>query len=347
MPGRKENGSRPGYKVVDSFIPQQRGDFFDRLVSHQEDLVAELRGARSGVIFGDRGEPRFQSFEDASLFAAAEMATLALEYPQLIRITPTTTYLYPLLRGAELFYDLPRGSSTVMVGAGATIPEFLAQYVAPPSREEVEQTVRSWRPYELNRRVEQLAREVEKTGPQKAINLLPGKTVAIEPLRKKFELAADMSWYFLPQLLDRINPVEDSIQGALDRRLVPNGVNTILWHRVEPAFLLSPDSFNIDQVYLEDLLRALCDKLAAGGHIVISIGGGNNITGEDLRRDFLQKASTLLGEIGVSVLNPESLFPNNEPAKSLFFDYEAGMVGYVIARKEKKPGSTFWKHFGK
>lgn len=228
-----------------------------------------------------------KSFEQALLYSAIEASALQIQHPELV-ITVTFPELYRFLRATELYSRVPRGGYTLFVGAGAAVPEYIAQYIEPPSINTITKSVSKWEPDYLSNKVEGNIDSFYKREQIEApLNLMDGVGLAIEPdpqYQPAFELQAN--YYRIPQRSLFIG--QNTIQEVLAEDSIPSGLDTVLWNRADPLIAALPNSSVVDMAEIDKIIVTLASKLRVGGNFAVSVGGGNGQYESFMRQTFMK-----------------------------------------------------------
>lgn len=260
--------------------------------------------------------------------ATLEMAAFVFQYPQFIIFARYTPSLYRLLRGAELSGVFKRGGQTTLIGSGITIPEVLATYVVPPSRDMIQELNNHGTLEGLTRRLDQ-ALKLQRSPLEPPLNFLSGNVTAIEPDEKWFKegVRDNQDIFHMPNKID-FHSI--TLEKALRKHRIPQS-DTIVLNRVDPRIFGSTKSDwarTLDEILLH---------IKNGGYFVLTVGSGN-VSHKDyeknLRLDMLKWLSEILPDRGIQIVTPGGKAYLVEGRDDIaYYGGPYGMIGYIIARK--------------
>jgi hypothetical protein len=205
----------------------------------QKELLTNIRliqGQRLSVHeYGTREARRDLPLQEAAHQVEVEAAALFHQFPQLLVNTPGFPPLYRLLRYLELSGDMTRGGSSLFVGSGRTLTEFLGMYVQPPTEAMIADFFA--RPREFSKRYEQLQTARANFGTVPTPPLLDGSADAIEPHGELFS-DLDRAQPFFGIQTDHVRRIPTTVGAALNSGTLTT-YDTILLQRVDPEIFNS------------------------------------------------------------------------------------------------------------
>jgi hypothetical protein len=226
------NSSRTSHR---SFIPapQETLDFVSTQALFQEMMVAMATAealrkdpARLDKLLTDVTP---LMFDDALQRSAIESAVLMMENPRIPIQIPHVATIFRLMRTMEISGGHKRGGNALIIGSGLTIPEVLALYIKPPDPKTM---------------LDKLAQADPTT--QMLLNTVMGNSnyslsnghvTAIEPdpnyKAKVLRLQNDFN---IPDNMLTFKNI--TVGEALEGDQIPDNLDLVLWHRVEPRIFL-------------------------------------------------------------------------------------------------------------
>lgn len=323
-----------------------RGEFFIRSLQHEERLIVFTKSNIPLALYtrlrrnADSGH--VLNWQDARKMAVVEASANLLKNPLILATIPEFQQFYRLMRVLELTGKLKRGGNTVFIGSGATIPELLAMYAVPASENEID-TV-----YGFKEKDNALLLKVGKslgiyehgqTGVQttKAIPLLPGEVIAIEPdLNESSKAINGGKMYSVPTDKYQILPItlgEAFDTGVLDGKIIQN----IVWNRAEPD-MVSECLAGSQQVSSENEVAQILNRLfsimvanISQSRLVITAGHGNDQASYNARKNLLLTVDKLLLSLNAQNRVEDSTLFSDKTDKDLFGE-SYGVIGCVVAK---------------
>lgn len=323
-----------------------RGEFFLRSLQHEERLITSARSNIPLALYKQlrRNTESGQAlnWRSARKMALVESSANLLKNPLILATIPEFQQFYRLMRVLELTGKIKRGGDTVFIGSGATIPELLAMYALPASENEID------RVYGFEQKDNALLLEVGKslgiyehgqTGVQttKAIPLLPGKAIAIEPdTRESNKATNNARMYSVPTNKYQILPITlgDAFDsGALDGITIQN----IVWNRAEPD-MVSEGLRSLQQVSSENEVAQILSRFfsimvanKSQSRLVITAGHGNDQASFNSRKNLLLTVNKLLSSLNAQNLVEDSTLLSDKTDKDLCGG-SYGVIGCVVAK---------------
>lgn len=278
----------------------------------------------------------------ARMAASIEAAAFLLAYPRMMFELPTFPPLYRLVRTLELSSELERGGNNLLVGSGITVPEVLAFYIEPPTREMVERVI-SFDGEDLMEKAIYFVKLGIVTRP---VSYKEGVVTAVEPNLNFIEATYKLSnLYGMPE--KKIHLAAATIGDVIKDDVFPGSINNVLWHRAEPGIYngkhQAATNFSDRRTRrslareqersLKMVLNYLLGKLKSGGHLTFTVGGGDNQAEFQARRDLIALARNLL-KAPNGIVEELPLYFSGNPEDEFFGGLECGIVGCVIAKKQ-------------
>ncbi len=357
MPQRNERFPQGAFLQNDSFgtfrdVGAQLGTVITTSLLREQGLIeraVRTLQADPGSYASSREKEGPLQLEEAEAVASIETASLLLEHPYLGIITPTFADLYRFMRTLELSTGVERGGVTLLVGSGKTLPEVLAMYVESPTPEMVG-TLHD-RESVLMERVMDLMRIGDGDYNFSQPAMKEGKVFAIEPnLRNPAEMQAieNMRRIASAVTTDMLEFVPTTLGDALAAERTPFDIDTILFHRTEPDIfylqqkgdrpITRSDRRSMQREGkkgMDKIFRTLFNHLAPNGHIVLTVGEGNNPIQLQQRKDLVIDATDALSRLrGAHAVGAiPHLFQSGTQEERLFGNKGVGMVGYTAFAK--------------
>ncbi|GEM_PF-2988689 len=323
--------TNPAFTTQESMMQMsfEANVYFKSLVTSAEAANIDLvRNRYSPSLYNDLLALEKKSLGEGIMIASIESAAYAVKHPELLTFMDEFPTTFRLLRTAEMCGGLERGGNTLLIGSGGTYHEVFATHIAPPSEEDIENVFSS----DLTE--DALLKKVLlwQPGDPVEIPLLPGKVIAIEPDSGHSVKREQVTQTFIfPEGLVDIRTI--TIGEAFRDELIPDNLDTVLWHRADPQIcgLVSPDALNQQTIDLTaGILQLLLYKLRENGGLVITVGAGNSIEDRKTRELFMKLVNHIFKGSDIPLLTELSGYYIDE-VTSAYFGEPVGAFAGVIA----------------
>lgn len=270
-----------------------------------------------------------KSLAEGIKISSIESAAYAVKHPELIIFLDEFPSIFRLLRTAEMCGGIQRGGNTLLVGSGGTYHEVFATHIAPPSEDDIERVFSS----DITEKTLLKKVLLWQPGDPVEIPLLPGKVTAIEPDREHSIKRDQVTQAFtFPEGLVDIHT--KTIGEAFRDELIPDKLDTILWHRADPQIcgLVSQDALNQQTIDLTaGILQLLLYKLRENGGLVITVGAGNSLEDKETRKLFMKLVNHIFKGSDIPLIPELSGYYIDEVTKA-YFGEPVGATAGVIAK---------------
>lgn len=317
-----------------------------RVSVRERNLVLQAQqklGGDTANYFSLLGGQEALPIAQARMAASIEAAAFLITYPRMMFELPTFPPLYRLVRTLELSLGLERGGDNLLVGSGITVPEVLAFYIEPPTREMVERVTG----FDGEDLMEKAIHAVKLGIVTRPISYKEGVVTIVEPNLSFIEATHRLSnLYVMPE--GKIHLAAATIGDVVRDNVFPGNANNVLWHRVEPnvyngkhqAATNSSDRRTRRSLAREQerslkvVLNYLLGKLKSEGRLIFTVGGGDNQEEFQARRDLIALAKDLLSKTPSGIVEELPLYFSGNPEEEFFGGLECGIVGCVIIKKK-------------